>query len=77
MRQQHHFQVLWSSKPELDRPITQLLFCQECNKKFWGFGGSIGKPEVLHEVHDNLNYAKYVSSSNVTQKSGTNIDKIF
>jgi len=60
----HNFKILWKSQPELDRPLTQLLFCTDCEQKFWGFSGVPGKPEFMHPVKTD-NYKKYLFSTNV------------
>jgi len=58
---EHKFKVLWKSQPELDRPLTQLLFCPECNQKFFGFDGTLGKPAFLHPVRGD-SFKKYLFS---------------
>jgi len=63
----HQFKILWHSEPEYERPMTQLLYCPECDTKFWGFGGSLGKPEFMHQLKNDMSFTKYLSTSNVIE----------
>ena len=34
-------------------PLAQILFCKMCDKKFFGFGGTAGHPQLIRELRDN------------------------
>jgi hypothetical protein len=58
----HRFKILWYSDLTKSQSLVQLMQCETCAKKFWGFGGVLSDPEIIHEVHDDINYAKYLSA---------------
>jgi len=51
-------------------PPIQILHCSRCDKPFYGFGGTKGKPEYIHPIKkvDNPLWFK-----NVDEKSTQNV----
>ena len=35
--------------------LMHLLQCQDCLRKFWGYGGDYGNPKWIHAVHQKVN----------------------
>ena len=49
----HKFNVLKTFDGGED--MIQLLQCQDCQRKFWGYGGEYGNPKWVHAVSEKLN----------------------
>jgi len=61
----HEFEVQWySTKSD---SLIQLLYCHVCGKKFWGMGGNLKNPRIIHEIKRST-FSNPLESMNVIGK---------
>lgn len=54
----HSFKLIWYSA-DSDK-LIQLIECQTCKKRFWGYAGKILSPRLLHEVKKDIPLIEHI-----------------